>query len=199
MNEAQIHLGSSDPVLKQIIASIDLPKPIDSNSVFHDLMACTIEQQIPYRSSKKTFEKLLKKASISVLTPENFGTFEKQALHDIKLSESKYATIQRILDQWKEMPQNWHELSKLEVRSAFNQIKGIGPWTVDMILMYTLGFPDIFPSDDYHLKQIMPHLYDLNPKSRLKAQMKNVAENWSPYRSVATRYLLEWKKFGRLK
>jgi DNA-3-methyladenine glycosylase II len=122
-------------------------------------MACTIEQQIPYRSSKKTFEKLLKKASISALSPENFTTFEKLALQDYKLSESKYATIQRILDQWKEMPQNWQVLSELEVRNALEQIKGIGPWAVDMILMYTLGFPDIFPTDDYHLKQIMPHLY----------------------------------------
>ncbi|MEO1653926.1 MAG: DNA-3-methyladenine glycosylase 2 family protein, partial [Bacteroidota bacterium] len=73
------------------------------------------------------------------------------------------------------------------------KIKGIGVWTVDMILLFTLKRPNIFPADDYHLKQLMTSLYQLDPKSRLKAQMRAVAEKWSPYQSLAVLYLLDWK------
>ncbi|MDB2656767.1 hypothetical protein N9Y60_01800 [Crocinitomicaceae bacterium] len=196
MGKEELFLSSNDRVLKKIIEEINLPTFPLRNSVFHDLMACVIEQQIPYRSTKRTFNKLLDKAGIPELTPDNFGILEKYALHDAKLSENKVATIERILDRWHSMPTDWNSLSDEEVRNSLRQIKGIGPWTIDMILLYTLKRPDIFPADDYHLKQLMPRLYGLDTKSRLKSQMKVVAENWSPHRSIAVRYLLEWKKVG---
>jgi DNA-3-methyladenine glycosylase II len=68
---------------------------------------------------------------------------------------------------------------------------------MDMILLFTLDRPDIFPADDYHLKVVMTKLYLLNPASRLRAQMMEVANNWSPHRSLAVRYLLDWKKRTR--
>lgn len=141
----------------------------------------------------------MRKADLDVITPDNFEVFEREALSDIKLTESKVVTLHRILSIWHELPNDWKNLSEEEVRSALKEIKGIGPWTIDMILLYTLELPDIFPADDYHLKIIMTQLYQLDPNSRLKSQMKEVAEKWSPYRSLATRYLLEWKKFNQLK
>jgi DNA-3-methyladenine glycosylase II len=72
-------------------------------------------------------------------------------------------------------------------------IKGIGKWTIDMILLYTLERPNIFPSDDFHLKQIMTSLYHLHPKAKLRAQMLKVAEQWGNQKSLATLYLLAWK------
>lgn len=194
MNKEQQLLASSDPVLRKIIEVIDLPEHPKTNPFFHDLMACIIEQQIPYRSTKNIFERLLIKSDINTLTPENFEVFEKKALKDLKLSENKWATIERILEHWSSMPKDWNTLKDDAVRKTLKQIKGIGPWTMDMLLLYTLNRPDVFPADDYHLKQLMPDLYDLDSKSRLKAQMKDVAEHWSPQRSLAVRYLLAWKE-----
>lgn len=187
------YLSDRDPVLKEIINKTPKPEPIVPNPMFHDLLACVIEQQIPYRSTKRTFEKLLSKAEINVLTPENFEHFEEKGLVDLKLSENKISTISRILEQWKEMPKDWDSLSDEEVRRTLKSIKGIGPWTMDMLLLYTLERANVFPADDYHLKQLMPGLYNLDTKSRLKAQMKEVADNWSPHQSMAVRVLLEWK------
>ena len=186
-------MHTTDSVLKEIIAQIDVPATVSTKNVFHDLLSCIIEQQIHYRSSKKQFERLLAKAEIRLLTPENFAKFEKEALSTITLSQKKYETILRVLEFWNEQLVDWQTLSDNTVKEKLSEIKGIGPWTVDMILLYTLGRPDVFPVDDYHLKQIMVSLYGLDPNSKLKTQMLEVSEKWKPNRSLAVKYVLEWK------
>lgn len=186
-------MRTTDSVLKEIIAQIDVPATVSTKNVFHDLLSCIIEQQIHYRSSKKQFERLLAKAEIRLLTPENFARFEKEVLSTITLSQKKYETILRVLEFWNEQLVDWQTLSDNTVKEKLSEIKGIGPWTVDMILMYTLGRPNVFPVDDYHLKQIMVSLYGLDPNSKLKTQMLEVSEKWKPNRSLAVKYLLEWK------
>jgi len=187
------HLATQDQVLKTIISEVDLPDIQNTHNVFHDLMSCLIEQQIHYRSTKKTFQKALQRAEIDLLSPQNFSDFEKAAFEPLKLSIKKYETIMRVLDFFEHNPIDWFSLGEEEVRQQLKQIKGIGPWTVDMILLYTLGLPNIFPADDYHLKQLMPSLYQLDTSAKLKAQMKNVATQWQPYQSIAVRYLWAWK------
>lgn len=61
--------------------------------------------------------------------------------------------------------------------------------------MYSLKRPDVFACDDYHIKQIMTQLYGLNAHNRLRAQIKELSEAWSPYRSTAFQYLLAYKHF----
>ena len=183
-----------DQTLAKVLGQVTAPEIATTNNVFHDLMSCIIEQQIHYRSSKKTFEKLLSFTSLTELTPDNFHEFEKLGLPRTKLSQNKYETIAGVLGFWAENEIHWSSLSDAEVRNKLSNIKGIGPWTMDMILLYTLQRKDIFPAGDYHLKQIMVSLYGLNPKSRLKNQMLEIAETWRPHRSLAVKYLLESKK-----
>lgn len=186
----------ADPNLRKLVNGISLPMINSTDNVFHDLMSCIVEQQIHYRSTKKTFEKLLSYTSITELTPHNFHEFEKLALPRTRLSDQKCQTILNLLDFWKTNVVDWPTLSDDEVRLKLGSIKGIGNWTIDMILLYTLQRPDIFPADDYHLKQVMTKLYGLNPESRLKANMFDVANNWKPNRSNAVLYLLEAKRQG---
>ena len=89
---------------------------------------------------------------------------------------------------------DFNKLSDVEVIKELSAIKGIGKWTIDMILLYTLKRPNIFPYDDFHLKQIMITLYNLDPNVKLKAQMLEISENWGNQKSLAVLYLLEWKK-----
>jgi len=178
---------------------IPLPAIENTPNVFHDLMSCIIEQQIHYRSTKKVFQKMLDKANITILTPENFPEFEKKAFEGIKLSMKKYETVLNITQQWDQNGVEWEKLSDKEVKDKLAEFKGVGKWTIDMILIYTLNRPNIFAYDDFHIKQIMTSLYHLNPKSKLKAQMKSIAEPWSPYKSTAFKYLLAWKSFNKAK
>ncbi len=193
MNSESEHLSKADPVLRKIIGTVPPPEIENTNNVFHDLMSCVLEQQIHYRSTKKIFQKMLDRAGLTVLTPDNFSDFEENAFDGIKLSAKKYETALNIVKHWEENDVNWTELSDEEITNELSSIKGIGQWTIDMVLIYTLKRPDAFPYDDFHIKQIMVSIYSLNPQSKLKAQMLEASKAWRPYRSMAFLYLLEWK------
>ena len=191
------HLSAKDEILQQVITEVEWPAVTSTLNVFHDLLSCVIEQQIHYRSTKKTFAKLLAKASLEELTPDNFEQLEA-GLSDVKLSMRKYETLEGILEFFNLHSPDWPQLSDAEVREVLGTIKGIGTWTVDMILLYTLERPNVFPAQDYHLRLVMEQLYGIGPK-RITAEMKKVAENWSPYQSFGVKYLLAWKEANKRK
>jgi DNA-3-methyladenine glycosylase II len=196
-NTAIIQLQSADDVLKNIIETLELPTIETTNDVFHDLVSCILEQQIHYRSTKKIFQKMLQTAHIERLTLDNFSEFEKTAFANSKLSIGKFETVERTIDFFRVNKINWTLLNDDEVIEKLSSIKGIGKWTIDMILLYTLERPDVFPYDDFHLKEIMVKLYGLNPNVKLKAQMLDVAEVWGAHKSLAVKYLLAWKECNK--
>lgn len=194
----ETNLSIADPIIGNIIQQLEKPTIISTNDVFHDLMSCIIEQQIHYRSTKRIFAKALERAGIERLSIDNFHLLEKFALSQIKLSMNKLETINAFVYYWNKNKLDFNTLSDEEVIQELASIKGIGKWTIDMILLYTLQRPAIFPYDDFHLKQIMIDLYQLNPTVRLKAQMLEIANNWGNQKSLAVLYLLEWKKQNKM-
>jgi len=188
-------LSAKDKTLQRVIAEVEWPAVVSTHNVFHDLLSCIIEQQIHYRSTKKTFARLLAKTSLEELTPDNFEQLE-EALSDLKLSMKKYETLEGILGFFAPHSPNWPQLTDAEIREALGSISGVGPWTVDMILLYTLERPNVFPAQDYHLRLVMEQLYGIGPK-RITSEMKAVATEWSPYQSFGVKYLLAWKKTNK--
>ncbi len=192
-------LAQADPVLAKIIGTIPPPVMESTHDVFHDLMSCILEQQIHYRSTKRIFQKMLERANLTTLTLENFDDFAKTAFVDVKLAAGKFETIERTLAFFTENNIDWQSLSDAEVSEKLSSIKGIGKWTIDMILLYTLQRPNVFPYDDFHLKEMMVQLYGLNPNVKLKAQMLEISEAWEGHKSLAVRYLLAYKNFNKVK
>lgn len=188
-------LAQKDQVIANIIALVPQPDDDSTGSVFHDLMSCILEQQIHYRSTKKTFQKLMDTAELEMLTPDNFEVLEEKAFGKLKLSANKYQTILDVLDYFQNESNDWISMEDQSIRKQLTQIKGISNWTVDMILLYTLERPNVFPADDYHLKRIIPKLYPINPSNPLKKEMKAIAEFWEPQCSLAVKYLWAWKKY----
>ena len=82
-----------------------------------------------------------------------------------------------------------------EVIEELTKIKGVGKWTVQMILMFTLGREDIFAIDDLGIQQAIAKLYQLEAtnKKLLKEKMLEISSKWAPYRTYACRYLWNWK------
>lgn len=190
-------LTKADATLSRVMAQIPEPEIESTHNVFHDLMSCILEQQIHYRSTKKTFRKMLDRASLDRLTLENFAQFEEKAFENAGFSMGKYETIEKTIDFFGANKTDWQLLTDGQVREKLSSIKGIGNWTIDMILLYTLQRPNVFPADDFHLKQIMTSLYSLDPNVRLKAQMMDVAGGWGEHKSLAVRYLLAWKEHNK--
>ena len=88
-----------------------------------------------------------------------------------------------------------HKMSNEALIKYLTQIKGVGQWTVEMILMFTLGREDIFAVDDLGIQQAICKLYkiDAADKKVMKEKMLTISNKWSPYKTYACRYLWGWK------
>jgi DNA-3-methyladenine glycosylase II len=88
-----------------------------------------------------------------------------------------------------------YKMNNEEVIKYLTQIKGVGQWTVEMILMFTLGREDVFAVDDLGIQQAVCKLYkiDAADKKVMKEKMLTISKKWSPYRTYACRYLWGWK------
>lgn len=184
-----------DPVLLQIGMMVDLAPLTSTRNVFHDLVSCLVEQQIHYRSRKKQFARMLEQAGLEELNPENFGIFEEKALAGSRLSGRKWEALAAVVPFFQENENDWANMTDAQVRKELGALPGVGKWTVDMLLLYTLERPDICPLDDYHLKLSMQRAYHLSDQ-HLRGEMKAISEGWKPFRSRATRLLLAWKRAG---
>ena len=80
-----------------------------------------------------------------------------------------------------------------ELIKELTKIKGVGRWTVEMILIFTLGRPDVFAIDDLGLQQSVIKLYKLKKTKTLKKRILKISERWSSNRSLASRYLWAWR------
>lgn len=84
------------------------------------------------------------------------------------------------------------EMSDEEIITILDEVKGIGPWTVHMLLIFTLGRINVLPVDDLGIKKGIQQIYSLGEMPK-KAEIEKIAESWSPYRSVASLYLWRHK------
>lgn len=88
-----------------------------------------------------------------------------------------------------------HKMNNEELIKYLSQIKGVGQWTVEMVLMFTLGREDVFALDDLGIQQSICKLYkiDATDKKAMKEKMLSISKKWTPYRTYACRYLWGWK------
>jgi len=191
----QLSPSVQDPALRAIAAEVAPFAWTSTHNVFHDLMSCIIEQQIHYRSSKKVFFHVMREAGLDELSTDNFEQLEP-ALPRVKFSAAKYEAMAHTLDFFRQNDIDWPRLSDEEVRRELSIIQGIGRWTVDMILLFTLNRPDIFPHDDYHLKRVMGAVYGIPDDRKREEKMLQIASGWEGQRSLGVLYLLAWKDYN---
>jgi DNA-3-methyladenine glycosylase II len=88
-----------------------------------------------------------------------------------------------------------HKMNDENLLSLLTQIKGVGKWTVEMIMMFTLGREDVFAIDDLVIQQSICKLYkiDATNKKEMKEKILKITAKWAPYKTYACRYLWGWK------
>jgi len=131
-------------------------------------------------------------------TAEQIATTPFETLRAIGLSNAKANYVLNVSNFFiteKITDTRLHKMSNEELIKYLTQIKGVGQWTVEMILMFTLGREDIFAVDDLGIQQAMCKLYkiDATDKKAMKEKMLTISKKWSPYRTYACRYLWGWK------
>lgn len=90
---------------------------------------------------------------------------------------------------------DWSKLSDKDILDLLTQIKGVGSWTVEMILIFQLDRPDVFPVKDLAIQLVMQELYKVeSEKSQLIKDLNIIAESWRPFRTYASLYLWAWRR-----
>ncbi|WP_299335738.1 hypothetical protein [uncultured Psychroserpens sp.] len=192
------YLYETDTKLQQVIFDIDaIPKLESPNSIFEDLVSCILDMQIRYRGKAIRFKRLKELLNEQVVTHENIFSIGESGLAHINMSRQKYNALIDITQYWEthELKNfDWELAEDNHIRNLLLPIKGISHWSIDMVLLFTLGRKNIFPTDDYQVKKIMSKLYVIDDSQNLKTEMLNISKAWQPYCSVAVLYLLEARK-----
>ena len=188
-NKGKIYLSNKDNVLKKIIDQFSNQSLELNDNSFHALINSIIGQQISVSAANSIKKKLfvLKKN----ITPRTIKNIKKNDLRKCGLSKQKILYISNIADFFllnKEFINKLDKVNDLEIREKLIEIKGIGNWTIDMFLIFTLGSSNIFPSGDLgFVKAISKHYKKDLPIS--KKFLSKLFKRWSPYSSIATWYL----------
>ena len=122
-------------------------------------------------------------------------------LKSIGLSQSKVNYIQNVAQFFLEHQITDKQLYKMEpdaIIDLLTQIKGVGKWTVQMLMLFSLGQEDVFAVDDLGIQQAMTKLYQIKyeTKKELHIKMLTISNKWTPYRSYACLHLWQWKDQG---
>jgi DNA-3-methyladenine glycosylase II len=192
MRKAINHLKKSDPVLRGIIERVGPFRMEYGPPEFHSLAEAIVYQQLNGKAAVTIFKRFAALAG-EPLTPEGILQLSDEQLRSVGLSKQKSAYIKDLATKTRDGSLDFAKLPELsdgEVVKHLTQVKGIGVWTAQMFLMFTLRRPDVLPTGDYGVQAAIKKHYRKrklpNPK-----EMERIAAPWSPYRSVACWYL--WK------
>jgi DNA-3-methyladenine glycosylase II len=192
----RLHL-SHDPYLKPLLDSIELPAPVQERNLYLDLLESIVSQQLSVRVADVIFGRFLSLFDAGFPSPEVLAATEADVLRTVGLSAQKAGYLRNVARFALEHGLETERLSLMadeEIVEYLSRIKGVGKWTAEMILMFSLNRPDVFPVDDLGIQQAMIRLYGLEEKGRLlRTRMIEIAEPWRPYRTYASRYLWRWK------
>ncbi len=189
---------SKDKKLKKILLSAEPFVLLKRKNVHLHICSSIISQQLSTRVAAVIYARFLKLFRKKFPLPSDILAIPFDELKAIGLSNSKTNYVRNVCTFFIEnnvTDKNLHKLDDEELIEFLVQIKGIGRWTAEMILMFTLGREDVFAVDDLGIQQAMTKLYGLNPgdKKKMKEQMLLISEKWRPYRTYACRYLWNWK------
>ena len=165
-------------------------KPSKPSEYFFEMAESIVSQQLSVKVADTIFGRVRGLVSKKFL-PKELLKLSIEELRGAGLSYSKAAYVQNVAQAWEEglvEPTKLEKLSDEEVIEKLVQIKGVGRWTAEMFLMFTLGRPDVFSAGDYGLKKAISQAYELPMESK-PAVFSELAEQWSPQRTLASRVL----------
>ncbi len=162
------------------------------------LMASIMSQQLSTKVAAVIYQRFLD--LYNGMDPELSAVLKTpdEKLRGIGLSNAKVGYVKNVAAFCLEHSIADKTLAKMDNEAIIDllvQIKGVGRWTVEMLLMFTLGREDVFAVDDLGIQQAMCRLYKLDPadKKAMKSAMQSIAQKWSPYQTYACMHLWQWK------
>lgn len=187
------HFKKVDPLLFSLIQLPDDIKIQHSSNYFLSLCREIITQQLASGAARAIFGRFEKLFVHKDVTPEIVLSLSDQVVRDTGASWAKVRYIKDLAQcviTKKINLKKLHGLGDKEVIQELIKVKGIGPWTAEMFLMFSLGREDVFSYGDLGLRHAMQKLYTLKKEPTIK-QMEKITSKWSPYRTYGA--LLLWE------
>ena len=193
-----IHHLSKDKKLKKLIEAQEPHALSVRKKVYLHVCASILSQQLSTKVAKVLHKRFLDlyggkepsankilETPVTVFRSIGFSNAKASYVHNV----CRFFIDNNITDA------RLYKMSNDEILDLLTQIKGVGKWTVEMILMFTLGREDIFAMDDLGLKQSVIKLYNIKEtdKKLLQEKIEKISLRWSPYRTYACKYLWGWK------
>ncbi len=198
MTEIELHL-KKDACLKKIIDAsterLTLEPP--QRDIYLALVRSILGQQLSTKAAATIYQRFLNLFPESYPTPTLVTSSSIDTLKSAGLSKQKATYIQNVADFSINPGLEFDTLNvktNEEIIQYLTKIKGVGRWTVEMLLMFAFQRLDVFAVDDLGIQQAIKKLYGLKEeKKELKNKMIEIAASWKPYRTIACRYLWRWK------
>jgi DNA-3-methyladenine glycosylase II len=193
---AQRHLAASHPVMTRLIERIGPCTFRPNPDLFTVIVHTVISQQISVKAADSIGLRLREAAGRNGLTPAAILKLSDGQLRAAGLSAAKQRSIRTIAARIAEGTLDLAALtgqSDADVFTTLRQVPGLGPWSVDMVLIFGLGRPDILPVGDFGLRMGVKEVYEL-PALPSPGELEELSQPWRPYRSVATWYF--WRSRG---
>jgi DNA-3-methyladenine glycosylase II len=194
--KAERHLAKSHPAMRDIIRRVGPCTLRPNPNHFHQLVRTIISQQLSTVVAKTIAARLEQALAPHGPTPAAIQAVTDDAIRGCGLSGAKLKSLRdlsaKVLDGSLPLARI-ADMTDDEIRDALTQVHGIGPWSVDMFLMFALGRPDVLPVGDLGLRVGMKELFELTEVPPPKI-LYELAEPWRPYRSIATWYF--WRRKG---
>lgn len=180
----------NDSILQKLQKIYPAPSFIDkSEHLFEDLIESIVSQQLSIKAANTIygrFKKLFHEATFP--NAKDILATDDQKMRDCGISFQKISYIKSVADAFVSDlidAKKIKTMSDEEVIAALTQIRGVGRWTAEMILIFTLNRPDVFSVGDLGIRNAITKLYNITDKE----EMVRLSENWKPYRSYACWYL----------
>jgi DNA-3-methyladenine glycosylase II len=194
--KARRHLARRDPVLKKLIAKVgDCTLQVNPDG-FDVLVRSIVSQQISSKAAKSISARLEQLLGAAGICAEGVLAVPEESLRSVGLSAAKVRSVRDLAEKVRDglVPlQTLHELADEEVVKSLLPVRGIGRWTAEMFLIFSLGRVDVLPVADFGLREGVRRQYAL-PEQPNKEKLVELAEPWRPYRSIATWFF--WRSFG---
>ncbi|GAB3815501.1 DNA-3-methyladenine glycosylase family protein [Pontibacter rugosus] len=184
---------AKDPVIYKIIQEGQPLKSSRSEDLYFKLVGSIVSQQLSTKVAAVIFRRFNELFPDAYPHPHLVLAASDETLRSAGLSSQKMGYIRNVAAFAADGNMEHAVIDAMEDEALIKhltQIKGVGRWTVEMLLMFALERPDVFPVDDLGIQNAMKRHYRLDLKGKeLKLKMQEIAANWKPYRTIASKYL----------
>jgi DNA-3-methyladenine glycosylase II len=189
------HIKRKDPKLGRVLEKHGIIKFNPQGEIFEALVESILSQQLASPAAESIIRKVRAIYPGGKLEAGAMSKTPSRKLRSAGVSPQKLTYLKDLstkVAKGKIDLEALREMEDEEILSILDEVRGIGPWTVHMLLIFTLGRTDVLPVDDLVVRRSVQRLYSMEEMPK-KAEIEKLAENWRPYSTVASLYLWRHK------